>query len=189
MMISCPVLRVYLSDVGPSDAFAMAENSNDYETARNVPNMPYPYTIDNAMTFIEFARLRRLERLDFHMAVRLLDNTLVGMCAIANIDMLNSKAELGYWIGKNYRENGYANEAIRLMLHFGFRTMGLNRIYAKVLTSNENSAKLLDTLGFSREGTARGEVLHMGKFMDVITFSMLKGECKELVGAMVDGYE
>lgn len=65
------------------------------------------------------------------------------------------------------------------MLGFGFRELGLNKIYAKVLTYNERSIKLLESLKFYREGTNREDVLHMGMFLDDLTFSMLKRNYRE----------
>lgn len=174
MRISCPAFRVYLEGVDRKDAEAIAEYCNDYDIASNVPNMPFPYTIEHALSFVEFAERRCEEGADFHMAVRLEGGELVGMCAIANIDNTNMRAEIGYWIGRRHWGKGYGKEAVRLMLHFAFETLRLNRICAKVIIGNERSIRLLGSVGFEREGTAREDVFHMGRFMDDISFGIIR---------------
>jgi len=188
MRISCKGFKVYLDSIDDNDAEAIAGYSNDYEIASNIPNMPFPYTIGHALSFIDFAKLRCAERADYHMAVRLQSGELVGMCAIANIDNTNMRAELGYWIGKRHWGKGYGKEAVRLMLNFAFATLRLNRVCAKVLVGNERSIRLLGPLGFKKEGIAREGVFHMGKFMDDIAFSILRSEYNDSAKVGVEGY-
>ncbi|HIH50430.1 MAG: GNAT family N-acetyltransferase [Candidatus Micrarchaeaceae archaeon] len=188
MRISCPAFKVYLESVDREDAEAIAEYSNDYEIASNVPNMPFPYTIEHAVSFVEFAELRCTEKVDFHMSVRLKGGEFIGMCAIANIDSTNMRADIGYWIGRRHWEKGYGKEAVRLMLHFAFETLRLNRICAKVLVGNERSIRLLGALGFKKEGTAREEVFHMGKFMDDDSFGIVRSEYADNARISVEGY-
>ncbi len=189
MRISCPAFKVYLESVCRDDAEAIARYSNDYEVASNVPNMPFPYTIGHAVSFVEFAELRCTEKVDFHMAVRLKEGEFVGMCAIANIDNTNMRAEIGYWIGRKHWEKGYGKEAVRLMLHFAFETLRLNRVSVKVLVGNERSIRLLGALGFKKEGTAREEVFHMGKFMDDDSFGMLRSGYSDSARVSVEEYD
>ena len=188
MRISCEGFRVYLESVDDGDAEAIAEYSNDYDIASNVPNMPFPYTVGNALSFIEFAKLRCAERADYHMAVKLQSGKLVGMCAIANIDNTNMRVELGYWIGKRHWGNGYGKEAVRLMLHFAFAKLRLNRVCAGVIVGNERSIRLLGALGFKKEGIAREGVSHMGKFVDVIQFSIIRSEYGDDAEICVEGH-
>lgn len=174
MQISSDGFGVYLSNIGKNDADTIESNGNDSEISSNMPSIPYPYKREDILTFIDFATYKYLNREEYHLAIRLIDGALIGLCALANIDMLNRKAELGYWLGRRHWGKGYAKEAIRLMLHLGFEELKLNRIYAKVLTNNERSIGLLSSLKFHREGLNREDVLHMGKFVDDYTFSMLK---------------
>jgi RimJ/RimL family protein N-acetyltransferase len=122
---------------------------------------------------------------EFHLGI-ILDNELIGLCGLASIDSANKKAELGYWIGKNYWGNGYGKEAVRLMAHFCFSELKLNKIYAKVLTNNERSIKLLGKLGFCNEGKSREDIYHMGSFLDDYTFSLLKIDYKDRENFLVE---
>lgn len=176
MKISARAFRVYLASLKPDDAGPIMELANDREVASNIPGMPHPYLAGHAMNLVSFAIERYRTEEEFHMGVRLPDKGLIGLCALSNIDRGNMKAELGYWLGRNYWSRGYGKEALTLMLALGFSKIGLNRIYAKVLTTNERSIRLLRSLGFSNEGTNREEVHHGGRFVDDFSFALLKKE-------------
>lgn len=168
--------RVYLNTLNRNDAKPLEVIGNDYEIFYNTPSVPYPYSMEHAVVFVESAIEKYMRREEFHMGIRLQSNELIGMCALSNIDLTNKKAELGYWLGKMYWGKGYATEALNLMLGFGFDKLDLNKIYAKVLSYNERSIKLLSSLKFSKEGINRQDIFHMGKFFDDISFGLLKKE-------------
>jgi RimJ/RimL family protein N-acetyltransferase len=171
MKISYGGFRVYLGTLSPHDADAIKMGADDEEIALNVP-----YDMHYAESFIEFAAQKYAAKEEFHLGVYLTGGQLIGMCALGSVDKANRKAELGYWIARKYWGNGYGKEALKLMSSFGFGKLGLNRIYAKVLTDNERSTRLLGSVGFKKEGTLRQEILRMGRFLDCFMFSTLKSE-------------
>lgn len=179
MKISSSGFSVYLRNLERDDADSVQLNGNEYEIAYNSPSVPHPYRREDALMLIELAIQRYANREEYHFGVFLEDNTLIGVCALANIDLINKKAELGYWLGKKYWGHGYAKQAIRLILSFGFNNLELNRIYAKVLTYNERSIGLLNSMQFQKESLNREDAFHMGKFLDDFTFVMLKKEYSE----------
>lgn len=65
-------------------------------------------------------------------------------------------------------------EAVCLMLKYGFRELKLVRIYARVMTPNIASAKLLEKLGFSLEGHRRKVNLHHRRWMDDYLYAIVK---------------
>ncbi len=188
MKVSAKGFSIYLNTPTIDDAEAIRENANDREIAINVPNIPNPYGIENALQFIGFAIQKYELKEDFHMCIRLLNGEFIGLCALVNIDKLNRKAELGYWVGAKYRGKGFAKEALRLIIGFGFSYLDLNRIYAKVLVHNERSVNLLNSLNFRKEGTNRDDVFHDGRFMDDVIFGVLKREYKDGIGVIVEDY-
>ena len=179
MKISAKGFMVHLDEIALDDADAISEGVNDPEVILSVPSIPSPYSRYDAMRFIEFATKVLAESEEFHLGVRLDGGLLVGMCALGNIDRKNGRGELGYWIDRRHRGRGYAKEAVRLMLGFGFTRLGLNRIYARVLDGNRASAELLRSVGFSMEGISREDTLSGGKYSDSRILSMLKKEYKD----------
>lgn len=87
------------------------------------------------------------------------------------------KAELGYTLNPLYRHNGYATEASKAMLHWGFMDLGIRRIEAATYTNNYDSIHVLERLGFRYEGMKKdGYYLYDGTLHDVNIYGLTKDE-------------
>jgi len=174
--------RVHLETPRLDDAGEIAKNANDPEIRKNIrARIPDPYEIEDAMMFIEFSTDEYARGTGYHFCVHLSEeDKVVGAIAISSIDRESSQAELGFWIGKDYRGKGYAKEAIKLAASLAFSKFLLNRIYVYVLVSNEVSIHLLGSLGFVKEGLLRENTQRDGKFYDTLIFSLLKRDYKSL---------
>jgi RimJ/RimL family protein N-acetyltransferase len=92
------------------------------------------------------------------------------------IDREDQRAELGYWIGKPYWNQGYCTEAARAAIDFGFEQLGLNRIYAHHFVRNPASGRVLQKLGMSYEGRLRQHVRKWDAFEDLELYAVLKDQ-------------
>ena len=107
------------------------------------------------------------------------DNALVGGCTISNVRRGATQCcTLGYWIGAKFARQGYMTYALRTLLPFAFRTLGLHRIEAACLTDNDASKNLLTRVGFLQEGLARRYLLINGAWADHLLFALLKEEAQ-----------
>lgn len=88
----------------------------------------------------------------------------------------NHKATIGYDLQTLYWGKGYATEALRAVINFGFQSLGINRIEAEIMTGNLASEKVLSKLGFTKEGVLRQWMLWNGKHYDMAMYSLLKDE-------------
>lgn len=83
------------------------------------------------------------------------DDLLVGRIALSNVSRFAwQNAVLGYYVDERHNRKGYATEATRLAVRFGFAHAGLHRIQAGVMTRNRPSIRVLEKAGFRHEGTA-----------------------------------
>lgn len=99
----------------------------------------------------------------------------IGNISLDGIDQYERKAAFGIFIGeRRYRGKGYAIEAARLLLRFGFEDMGLRRIESSTHELNECSQALHQKLGFIREGVARQQYFWGGRYVDSIKYGMLR---------------
>ncbi|EHO08783.1 hypothetical protein HMPREF9714_02154 [Myroides odoratimimus CCUG 12901] len=102
---------------------------------------------------------------------------IVGMVYLTSINYINRTGVMGYLIGEeSSRGKGYAKEAVEVLLDYVFMELGLNRISATVLSNNESSLRVMNKLGFIREGCLREAVYKNGKYIDLISFSLLRKE-------------
>lgn len=102
--------------------------------------------------------------------------TLMGTCGYHFWDRDNRSAEIGYDLGPAYWGHGYMAEALKAALCHGFEIMLLNRVQAFVALENDRSSRLLERLGFAREGTVREKHLFRGRYHDHYCFSLLRRE-------------
>lgn len=103
---------------------------------------------------------------------------LVGGIALTHIERGASQSgRLGYWIGAPFARQGLMAEACEVALSFGFETLRLHRIEANCMPSNVASLRLLDKLGFEREGLARSFLRINGAWEDHLLWGK-RGEKK-----------
>lgn len=106
-------------------------------------------------------------------------NKLIGTCGFHAISEKHLRAEIGYEIEVEHWGKGYATEAIRALVHYGFDSMKFQRIGANVYPENVGSRKVLEKVGFTHEGMLRSYLFQGGCFHDANVFSILK---KEVLG-------
>lgn len=78
-------------------------------------------------------------------------NQLIGWVGIGNLDCKDGEKEIYYLIGKSFQGKGYAFEAARQIIEYGFTVLGLNRVVAKVDPQNMASKRIIEKLGFNFE--------------------------------------
>lgn len=93
-----------------------------------------------------------------------------------DIDRLHHNAEIIYWIGKMYWGNGYATQAARATLEYGFNKLYLHRIYARYLARNPASGRVLKKIGMTWEGRLREHLKKRGVFEDIEVMGILRHE-------------
>jgi len=101
---------------------------------------------------------------------------LIGTCGYHNMQPRNYRAEIGYEIREDHWNKGYATEAIRELLNFGYEQLGLNRVEALVYPENLASHRALEKLGFNQEGVLRDYAYFRNVFQDLVMHSLLKRE-------------
>jgi [ribosomal protein S5]-alanine N-acetyltransferase len=106
------------------------------------------------------------------------DNQLIGTCGYHKWDQRYFRAEIGYDLSPNSWGQGYMTEVLHAVIQNGFGRMGLNRIDALVYTENVRSMKLLQKLGFQKEGVLRDYFYLDGQFYDHYLLALLRREWK-----------
>lgn len=101
---------------------------------------------------------------------------LIGTCGFLNYEKEHNRIEIGYDLTPDYWGKGIMTEVVKYIMHFGFLTMKVNKIEAKVEPENEASLRLMHKLGFYKEGVLRQHEFEKGKYIDLAVFSMLKSE-------------
>lgn len=103
------------------------------------------------------------------------DENLVGGITIGQVSRgVAQTATLGYWMGKPYAGCGYMSRAVRAVAHYSFVSLRLHRLEAACLPHNDASARLLESVGFTREGYARSYLRINGIWQDHLLYGLLE---------------
>jgi RimJ/RimL family protein N-acetyltransferase len=168
--------RLILRPPSLDDAPRIRELAGHREIAATTINIPHPYPEGAAEEFIENVRAAHDEGRGYTFAItRKTDHLLVGMIGIHPRPAFRH-AEIGYWVGRPYWGQGYATEAARRMVAFGFQELNLYRIYASYFTDNPASRRVMEKAGMRYEGTLRQHYLRFDHFHDVGFCGILRDE-------------
>ncbi|GGA21228.1 GNAT family N-acetyltransferase [Paenibacillus physcomitrellae] len=119
------------------------------------------------------------DRVDF-MIVPKDSKRLIGEVVLNDIDWDNRSANIRIAIGSAHgRGKGYGQEAMRRMVEYGFRVLGLHRIHLGVYTFNPRAIHVYEKIGFKHEGIERDALYQDGEYHDMIRMAILEHEFKE----------
>jgi ribosomal-protein-alanine N-acetyltransferase len=105
------------------------------------------------------------------------DDKLLGGLTLGQIKRgVAQAATLGYWMGAPYAGKGFMSRATRAALGFAFATLRLHRIEAACLPHNAASIRLLERVGFKREGYARAYLRINGQWQDHLLYALLESD-------------
>ena len=99
--------------------------------------------------------------------------TQVGCIDIYDYDVFNSRASFGILIDAKYRGQGYAKNAIKLLLDYCFKTLLLNQIYSLILATNIESQVLFESIGFERCGVRKQWCRTSDGFIDQVEYQYI----------------
>ena len=165
--------RLLLRSFALADAFTVQQLAGDYAVA--APTLlPHPYPDGLAELWI--ASLREgIERGDAAaFAVTLAgEGSLIGGVRL-RIETEHARGELGFWVARSCWGRGYATEAVRAVIAYGFSALGLHRIHAIHFSRNPASGRVMEKCGMLHEGRFRGHVRKWGIYEDVDLWGILR---------------
>lgn len=107
---------------------------------------------------------------------RVIDGAFIGWCGLTRWNPDYRSASMGYCLDDAAWGHGYATEAGRALLQWAFDTLDLNRVQAETDTRNPASARVLEKLGFVREGTLREDCVVNGEVSDSWVYGLIRRE-------------
>lgn len=167
--------RLLLSPFTLSDASSVRDYAGNAAVAKTTANVPHPYPEGAAEEWIvsHFAQFQEKKNVVF--AIRSRDGALRGAINLG-LSLHDSRGELGYWIGLPHWNQGICTEAVRRVIQYGFDELGLNRIYARHLSINPASGRVMEKNGMKKEGVQREHLMKDGVFMNVAEYGILRAE-------------
>ena len=170
--------RVHLRWLRDEDVPALFAIFGDPQVTRYWGHRVMP-DVNAAASLLEEIRTLFVQRRLFQWGVALSEtDQIIGTCTLASLNAENRRAELGFALAHAHWGNGYMTEMLRVLLRFAFDEMQLHRLTADTDPNNQPSIRLLERLGFRREGYFREHYLVQGEAQDSIMYGLLRSEWK-----------
>jgi RimJ/RimL family protein N-acetyltransferase len=169
--------RLLIRELQPGDREALLAIVRDPDQIRHMLLfLDSEEQLDDFLS-MAIASTRVQPRLQWHFAVEDATNGhYLGSCCLMVEPDSATSAELGYWFLREAWGQGYATESSAALLELGFRRLGFHRVWGKCHTQNAASAKVMEKLGMTYEGTLREHVWLRDHFRSSRVYGMLEGE-------------
>lgn len=178
--------RLILDQIKPSDIPEIVAFAGNIKIVENTRTMPHPYFEEDAIAWMNMANQGFKTENNYIFAVRLKDTLkLIGGIGLT-LENMNNRAELGYWLAEEFWNNGITTEAVQVILRFGFENLGLNKVVAVYLNTNEASGKVMQKNGMIKEGELKNHDIKRGcsiednEYVSLFQYRMLKSEYENL---------
>lgn len=109
-------------------------------------------------------------------------NEFIGDIGFYNMDFYSNNTEVGYTIVKKFWRQGVASECIKAIENFAFNKLNMNRVIAMVNSDNISLIKLLEKLGFNKDGVLREHYYNNSKneYISICVYSLIKNDIKDI---------
>jgi len=169
--------RLILRDFVEDDWHAMLAYNSDPLYLRY--NDSIEGTQERVQEFIGWFLAQQKEdpRIKFQFAITLkLNHLLIGNSGVRMDEVNSVEANIGYELDPKHWNNGYATEAVRTTVDFGFTRFGVHRIWADCIAENTGSVHVLEKLGMKLEGRFREHKYFKDRWWDTLIFAILADE-------------
>lgn len=172
--------RLILRQPTSLDIPVIVRLANDPDIADGTLNMPHPYLEKNAIFWINMSYQGFDTGEQFIFAVELKETrSFIGGTGFT-INKRFNRAEIGYWIGKQYWNKGYCTESLSAILKFGFNDLKLNKFIATHFPHNPSSGKVMQKCGMIKEGELVQHVKKDDGYLDMIQYRLTRNEFEKI---------
>ena len=169
--------RLILKQYEIEFADAIYEVVKHQEIADTMVMIPHPYPREVVDRWISYLQKSFEKGTAYEFAVFLKENNrYIGNCGLVAVSKNHGNAEVGYFIDPSQWGKGYATEACKKIIDYGFQDHQLNRIYSRCMVRNIASRKVMEKSGMVWEGRHRQEFLKDGVYEDMDYLAVLAEE-------------
>jgi len=134
-------------------------------------------TLEETKEQMKFFADLEIKKTGIWWAVCSLDNQIFyGAGGLNSLSKEHKKAEIGFWLLKDFWGQGIMTEVMPLICNYGFEKLGIHRIEGLVESENLNCIKAMQKLDFNHEGTMRDCEIKNGNFISLDIYAKLKSE-------------
>lgn len=156
-----------LSTTHTKSIYDLIISSGDLHKSTHIPE---GYTLDEATEWVK----EKSQQPYFFVIIDKVSGQPVGLISAIDFDLPSRNAEIGFWLGKEFRGNGFANEALRSFIDTMFDLTDIQKIFARVFSDNKASIKTLEGCDFKQEGEFVDHEWHSDYMRNVLFFGITR---------------
>lgn len=144
---------------------------NDPDVARNTLTIPHPYTSEDADFYFNLIKnWDETYSVPTTFAIRYNGRLIGGIGRLVSYGIASHKDEIGYYIGKNFRNKGIMTKVVNAFCNFLHQNYGIVRLEAGVFEHNLPSMHVLEKAGFNNTGLQKKYHKKGNIYYDVMLF-------------------
>ncbi len=168
--------RLILRKISPDDYRDMYEYSSSSKVTRYLLWHRHP-NINYTREYAKYLMDKYREGVFYDWAIEVKENhKMIGTVGFSSFDFEGNCAEIGYVLAPDYQHEGYATEAAKRVIEFGFSTLHADKIYARYMYRNHASRRVMDRCGMLPERVDRRAVKRGLRYTDVVVCSILSSQ-------------
>lgn len=175
------MIRLRAPEQSDIDIFYVWENNMEIW---KVSNTITPFSRFVLKKYIETAHLDIWDTKQLRLIIEAKDQnplmfTPVGVIDLFDFDPFHLRAGIGILIANSeYRQKGYATEALKLMIRYSFETLQLHQLYCNIAADNITSLQLFQSVGFEKIGIKKEWIKTLNGWQDEMMFQMVNPNSK-----------
>ncbi|MEP7041742.1 MAG: GNAT family protein [Dokdonella sp.] len=155
----------------PSDLDSLLANASDESVSKGLRDrFPYPYTGADGRAWLA----RAVDESDRAWAIEIGGAAVGGVSLHPGSDVHRHSAELGYWLGQRYWGRGIMTTILAAFSDRAMSAFNLHRLFATVYANNPASMRVLEKIGFEREGVQKSAVVKRGDLLDLHVYARVR---------------
>lgn len=162
---------IVLREISKDDAQRYFDYMNEAQMAEFLTQENTPKNLDAALEEVSYWGSLFPNKRSIYWAIALKENNkMIGTAGFNSITFPHSRAEISYDLDPAYWGKGVMLRSVKAILKFSDYTLGIVRVQATVITTNERSIKLLERCGFYNEGVLKKYEIVQGEFKDYFMY-------------------
>jgi [ribosomal protein S5]-alanine N-acetyltransferase len=179
--------RLIVRPVAEADLPALLAVNGDDAVTRFLPYASWQSLADGRAWYERMSILGARGESVQYVIIERASALAIGTCLLFRYEATSARAELGYVLGRKYWGQGIMREALTALIGCAFGGYALRRLEAEVDPLNSASTRLIEKLGFTREGLLRQRWVDKGAAHDTILYGLLKDEWQPASGVASTG--
>lgn len=168
--------KIRLRALEPADASFFFELQKDTERNRLLDFLPPPQSFVSVDEWVQEKAKQSLEDDAFQWLIETIEGEPVGSIVTHTCNSRDGTFSYALDIAREHRRQGYAKEAIAIVLRYYFEELRYQKVNVTTQSNNEPTVALHKSFGFKHEGTQRRMVFQQGRYFDLLLFGLTKEE-------------